>query len=159
MYTGIFTSGCGSLAQSAEQLTFNQRVAGSSPARPTTWAPSTSGKVTTLSRWRHGFESRRGHHRVRCREAPHPLSRHGRLAQRKSVRFTREGSGVQIPHRPPLINANGSWAFVPAFDILVTHPCLPLKSETGHQPAARPKCLMPEGLTPSALPSVEHAQP
>jgi hypothetical protein len=29
------------------------------------------------------------------------LTNHGRLAQRKSTRFTREGSQVQIPHRPP----------------------------------------------------------
>ena len=33
----------GSLAQLAEQLTFNQRVIGSSPIRPTSSAPSTSG--------------------------------------------------------------------------------------------------------------------
>ena len=67
----FLTQACGPLTQLAEYLPFKQRVAGSSPARPTTYqvletyvSPSSSPvQDTGLSRLRQGFESPWGRHK------------------------------------------------------------------------------------------------
>ncbi len=60
----------GSLAQLVEQLTFNQLVAGSNPARPTIpstgsktmWAISSVGRAPALQAGGHWFEPGIAHH-------------------------------------------------------------------------------------------------
>ncbi|CAB3395827.1 protein of unknown function [Kyrpidia spormannii] len=67
-----------------EHLTFNQGVAGSSPAWLTNTGLCRTGTVATNGAGIIG-------------------DRDGRLAQRESTRFTREGSLVRSQYRPPFL--------------------------------------------------------